>query len=364
MTGRVIGLFAGPGGVDMGARILGIEGIDGYDIDVDACATARAAGFHRVQADVRSLDLDAFEDVTTAVVTSPCPTVSVAGKGTGRKGTDRETILDGISAFGAPGWEDEPAEYREASEKMEDQRTALLLENIRWAICLPNITTLVCENVPGSREYWWEIAAVLVGGADWKSVHVIEVHAEDLGIASNRKRAFLVACRDRVPDLDGLPLRAGIHVPRFDGVPHPLMPVPPVPVETTMADALGWPAGESVNTRGNRRTSGGNEFPADRPAWCVTGKARSWRRISDGAELTTSQGGQLVGFPAAYPWRGPSRTSIFQQIADVVSPPVAAAVLGVALGVEWQQPVRDYLTGIYPRSTPRSYQPSLFEEVA
>lgn len=40
----------------------------------------------------------------------------------------------------------------------------------------------------------------------------------------------------------------------------------------------------------------------------------------------------LNGFRADYPWQG-SRSSQFQQVADVVAPPVAALILGAVWGV-------------------------------
>ncbi|MBX6386835.1 MAG: DNA cytosine methyltransferase [Microbispora sp.] len=360
--GRVIDLFAGPGGFEMGARILGITGIHGYDIDPDACATARAAGFHRTQADVRTLNPADFKDATTVIVTSPCPTLSIAGKGTGRKAADRQVVIDGIRAFGDPNRaHDVPPEYEAAINAVEDQRTALLLENIRWAMLLPNVERLICENVPGAREYWWEIAAEL-GMNNWECVYVLEVNAEDLGAASSRKRVFVVASRYEDLELGDLPVRGGVYCNRWT-IPTDLEPVASVFPQTTMAAALGWPAGEWVNTRGERRTAGGNVFSADRPAWCVTGRARSWKRVSDGKTLTPAEAGLLNGFPRDYPWTGSSRTSIFQRIGDVVSPMVAAAILGVAFNLNWERRVADYVDRIY-RPTPAWEQTELFDLAA
>jgi DNA (cytosine-5)-methyltransferase 1 len=48
-------LFAGPGGWDEGIRDLGICPL-GIEWDAAACATARAAGHRRLQADVAALD--------------------------------------------------------------------------------------------------------------------------------------------------------------------------------------------------------------------------------------------------------------------------------------------------------------------
>ena len=66
MTRRTAGtntlnLCAGPGGWETGASLLdSFTVITGFDVSADACATARAAGYHRVQADVRSLGASRF----------------------------------------------------------------------------------------------------------------------------------------------------------------------------------------------------------------------------------------------------------------------------------------------------------------
>lgn len=356
-------LFAGPGGLDMGARILKIhQQIHGYDIDDDACNTATAAGFTRTRGSVLNLDPDSMSEATGVVVTPPCPPFSRSGLGKGM--TDFPAIRQALTLLGdnIAGMVSDDA-YTAALADMHDPRSSLLVETLRFAFRLPNTRWLIAEQVPAVAPLWQEISAELAMTTNWTHLAVLTVGAQDLGVASTRTRTFLIATRDYEPDLTGLPTQSLWTTGRFTAPRYQMPPARHRFPTTTMADALGWPAGERVNTRGNRRTSGGNEFSADAPSWCLTGKARSWKRVSDGSPLAASQAGLLTGFPADYPWQG-SRTKQFLQSADVVSPPVAAAVLGATLGIDWEQPVRDYLAGIYPAAAGRplaASQPSLFE---
>lgn len=76
----IVNLFAGPGGTDEGARLVGVlDQIYGYDIDPDACATATAAGHNRTRASVVDLDPANFTAASGAIVTPPCPPFSRAG---------------------------------------------------------------------------------------------------------------------------------------------------------------------------------------------------------------------------------------------------------------------------------------------
>jgi DNA (cytosine-5)-methyltransferase 1 len=351
----------------MGARILNLnQPMDSYDIDADACATAEAAGFPRTRASVTDLDPDSLCGITGAIITPPCPSFSKSGKQTGLKEVDYRAILDAIARLGdsqaGMGADDAWTAVRRT---VKDPRSALVVEALRFALRLPHVQVVVCEQVPTVAPIWQEMAAELAMAHDFEQCAVVDVASEDLGVASRRTRSFLLAIRHHTHHLGDLPARSWWTCGRFQVPRHEINLTARTVRGPSMAQVLGWPAGERVNTRGNRRTSGGNEFSADGPAWCLTGKARTWKRVSDGATLSAAEAGMLVGFPADYPWQG-SRTAQFQRIADVVSPVVAAAVLGVALDLEWQEPVRGYLAGIYPASRPEStpHQPSLFEEVA
>ena len=62
--------------------------------------------------------------------------------------------------------------------------------------------------------------------------------------------------------------------------------------------------------------------------------------------ISISEAARLQAFPNGHPWRG-SRTSIFRQVGNAVPPPVAAAVAGAALGIDWRPAVDAYLTELY-----------------
>lgn len=361
---KVIDLFAGPGGWDLGARILGIDGIHGYDIDADACATARAAGFVRTQASVTDLDPDSMRGVTAAIISPPCPTFSASGKRSGVG--DVPLILDALEALGDAHAGSCPDDaYAKVYELVQDPRSALVIEALRFRLRLPHVQVLVCEQVPAVDWVWQNVCAELAMVHDFLYCAVVTIEAADAGVASKRVRSFVVAARRHYRDLTGLPAASWWSCGRFQAPQIEVnLSVPSFP-RTTMAQALAWPAGQRINTRGARKTSGGNEFSADRVSWCLTEKARSWKRVSDGSHLTASQAGLLTGFPVDYPWQG-SRSKQFLQAADVVSPPVAAAVLGAALGLDWEPAVRAYLAYLYPAATEPQVpvQPSLFEEVA
>lgn len=298
----VLELFAGPGGWDQGAADAGLGlDIDGYDLDEAACATAAAAGHRRTVADARQLHFDDFTEVTGAIMSPPCPTFSDGGLRTGL--VDYQKVLDVWTSIG---WGYPVEDALSCVDEVQDPRTALLALAGAWALALPELRWLVMEQVPRVEHAWEDLAAELYS-AGWESVEVTTLDAADYGLPSRRRRSFLYARRYR-----------------------PLEPLALDRATVSMAEALGWPTGHRVNTRGNRTPgAGGNWFSADRPSWCLTGSTRTWER-DDGLRLTPADAAALVGFDRGYPWQG-SRTAAFAQAADVVAPPVAAAVLRAAV---------------------------------
>ncbi|MFF0481919.1 DNA cytosine methyltransferase [Streptomyces sp. NPDC004435] len=374
---RVIELCAGPGGWAEGLKtVLGLTAYDvvGVDMSADACATAVAAGHVRICADITKLDPEhpALRETVGVIISPPCPSFSTAGKRAGLLRSNICILRDAIAAVGEAGgfirldevccdelypdleddcplcadfgyhegyaprngqtWDD----VRAMLDGLTDPRIGLMLEVVLWPLALQAagapIEWMVMEQSNNLPEEILEELSVEFGGADWFRTTWAILEAADLGVASRRKRAFMIASRYRWVTLEP--------------------PKEPLPT-TTMAEALGWDEGERVNTRGQRpvdpatgRAKGGNTYSADKPSWCLTGKTRTWVRERDGLRLTPAEAGVLVSFRASYPWQG-SRSSQFQQSGDVVCPAVAAYVLGVLHGVDWERRVRDYLTGLY-----------------
>lgn len=342
--------FAGPGGFSEAAEMLGLGETLGVEINADACATATAAGHPRLQGDIRALNPHELGHVRGWISGPPCPSYSDAGLRSGRG--DYALVLRGSTLLGDSlnAYIGTPAEdaYTDTYAAVADERSALVLETLKFALRLPNLEWLVAEQVPAVERIWWDFAAELAT-VGWQSCAVVALRADDFGLPTRRHRVILIAARDRELDLTSLPFRAGLAMGRF-AEPWTLQPnlVTPFP-RTTMAAALGLPPGVRYNTRGDRKTSGGNEFPADRPAPGLTYTARTWYRVDLGSEagrLEAWQSGLMQGFPADYSWQG-ARTRQFQQIADSIPTVLGAAALGVATGRPWVDAAWGRLAELY-----------------
>ncbi|MFB6771846.1 DNA cytosine methyltransferase [Streptomyces sp. NPDC056337] len=359
---RIVDLFAGPGGLDLAAEILDVPSI-GIEWDDDALATRQAAELRTEAGDVRFYgpgDLR-FSDCNVLAGGPPCQTFSIAGNGTGRKALDLVTgFIHRMHAWydretaGRRGetWEDIQREL----DKLEDERTGLVLQPLRWvleAMLRPRhgdeqprpFEVIVLEQVPAVLQVWHEYEKVLdaIGYRTWAKVF----HTEQYGVPQTRRRAVLVARLGdrpaRQPEPTNQQYRKGV-IPAelpLDGVRESWV---------SMADALrdvythvkkapkrdmpfrvvsNYGSGGDPKARGRR--------DSDQPAATITGKWKRNRIVSTGTaeidmgRLSNEEAGVLQTFPYRYPWRGSDPA---QQIGNAVPPWFGVHVLSAALGLD------------------------------
>ncbi|NEB42321.1 DNA cytosine methyltransferase [Streptomyces sp. SID14515] len=348
--------FHGPGGLAEGRRILGLRTrAVGMEWDAAACATAKAAGHTVVRCDVATMPTAPFRGrVKIKVDSPPCQAWSDAGK--------REGLIDQPLVHQAV---EDLARGRDTRARLltacKDKRSLLAAEPMRWHHDL-RPETIVMEEVPRVLPLWQQYARVL--RAWGYSVWVGVLNAADYGVPQTRRRAILIASlvRDVAP-------------PAPTHTEHPAgedLFGDNLPGWVTMAEALHLETGIDVITRGNRKTPGGNAFPADAPSWALTEKAPSWvlhsrrdspawiaahgaRENRTGAQpapsitgeahrwywtadgdlrrpLSLAEAATLQSFPADHPWHG-ARTRQFLQVGNAVPPLLAAHVLSAATGI-------------------------------
>lgn len=228
----VFELFAGPGGMSEGLKMAGISPAlsIGFEISKPACDTAEKAGHPRRNVDIVSIHplvmARQYGWPTGLHGSPPCQGFSMAGKGAGRK--DTELILEAIKRMGRG----EPPErvLVDLREKANDERSALCLEPLFWALTL-NPEWISLEQVPLVLPLWEAIAAVLRarGYSVWTGV----MYAEQFGVPQTRKRAILLA--SRVKDVTApIPTHSRFHSRT------PAMLDPGVEKWVSMAEAVGW----------------------------------------------------------------------------------------------------------------------------
>jgi DNA (cytosine-5)-methyltransferase 1 len=155
----IVDLFAGVGGWTCGLESLGLTDV-GFELDRHACATRAAAGYATIRADIATYPLDHFRDVDGLIASPPCQDFSVAGARRGING----------------------------------DRGQLVTEVLRWAEAL-RPRWIACEQVPPVLPIWRDYLCQLstLGYSGWAGI----LNAADYGVPQTRKRAFLLAHRDR-----------------------------------------------------------------------------------------------------------------------------------------------------------------------
>ncbi|MFI1695458.1 DNA cytosine methyltransferase [Streptomyces bobili] len=118
---RIMDLFAGPGGLDVAADVLGHQ-VTGIEWDKNACATRGAAGMDTFAGDVRKYRAAFFPRAQVLTGGPPCQTFTVAGHGAGRRALDQvveyiERLHDAVRAEDM-GWKDIFRTWRGISEEL------------------------------------------------------------------------------------------------------------------------------------------------------------------------------------------------------------------------------------------------------
>lgn len=283
MTDLVIDLFAGPGGWDEGARMVGMpDRVIGLEWDAAACATALAAGHDRYEGDLSLVAVDKFGPFRGLIASPPCQAWSTAGKQLGK--LDKPRIMRHLERIRDAGrW------LHYSREGWHDERSPLVLEPVRWAL-LGRPEWIACEQVPAVLPFWQSFADVLRDHG--YSTAVAKLTSEQYGVPQTRKRAILVATRTGIATLPSPTHQAYTKRKPFD-------PASPLPRWVSMAEALEWDTAALVgfprraDTPSNRAgndtiTLDGTEYrardlrTADLPAQVVTEKVRSWTMRANG----------------------------------------------------------------------------------
>ncbi|GAA2026772.1 hypothetical protein GCM10009839_26620 [Catenulispora yoronensis] len=334
---HIIDLFAGPGGLDLAARQLGIDA-QGIEWDKDACTTRRANNLETLKGDVRDSDPSRFPECNVLAGGPPCQTFTVAGSGSGRQ------ALDQVLAFAERFRRRDPLDdIRKALKELKDDRTGLVLEPLRWALRALDdgrpYQALILEQVPAVLPVW-EAFAEILRTEGYSVCKPAVLHTEEYGVPQTRRRAILIA--------------------RWAGEGRMLKGDPALPTPThqryrkkhqapgfgiepwvAMADVLrertppfkivsNYGTGGDPKARGVRLHS--------EPAATVTGKVSRNRVLvpgSDGKDkdlprLSNSEAGELQTFPGLSDWKW-AGNGVAQQIGNAIPPRFGMHVLGAAL---------------------------------
>lgn len=298
-----VDLFAGAGGWDVGAAALDLTGV-GIEFDVDICATRKAAGLDTLDGDVRAFDPADFAGVDLLLGSPPCQSFSLLGRRTGLR--EIEKIVDAVHAG--------------TILSTVDLRAGLVVAPLDWALRM-RPRALAFEQVPMVLPVWEACARVLRqhGYSTW----VGKLDAEAYGVPQTRRRAVLLAARDREV---GPPVpthsRYHIHSPdRFD---------PEVEPWVSIARAFGWGSERPFTFLGDVKTSRGTMRDVDRPAPTLLASLDNgnyrWVSVEETRAISPSEIGVLQSFPADHPWQG-SKRSQFTQVGNAVPPLLSTRIL-------------------------------------
>lgn len=297
-------LFAGPGGWDLAAESLGIDVI-GVEFDEAAVQTRERMGYKTIYDDV--LNVAPFS--ADLLIASPaCQTFSAAGKGAGRRALDQ--VLADIDVLANHGAELDPSAY-------DDIRTALVLTPLVWVLKMHQTGTpykhLAFEQVPPVKPVWEAMLEVFEALGYRGEVGLVQSEAH--GVPQTRKRAILMATLVESDEDEAASLPPASHSKYYSRNPEKLDEG--VAKWVSMAEALGWSAGEgldesAVKLRSNYGTGGDpskrGERREDSPAPAITSKADRNKWVADDelrpVEAVKNMGSGMVSRHGERPGRG------------------------------------------------------------
>jgi DNA (cytosine-5)-methyltransferase 1 len=326
----VLDLFAGPGGWDEGLNLLGIHDVIGIEQDPDACATAIAAGFMRLQADVRTVDPRQFRGVIGMLASPPCQTFTPAGKGEGQGSLEDLVRALLLVADGTPVADAVVSVGLDAA----DPRSSLVLEPMRF-IRILQPRWIAFEEVVPVLPVWEAYADILrgLGYSVWTGI----LNAANYGVPQSRKRSFLMASLDYT-----VTPPVATHAAEADwGLFDERLPW------VRMAEALGWD-GEDCRLANALAPAAAVDpdrslWPLHRPATTVVRSFRpdviaapGYRQAGDGPRqntpgsiaVTPEQMCVLQGIRTNFPFTAKGATKRLSLIGAILPPPWAAAILG------------------------------------
>ncbi|MFD0355112.1 DNA cytosine methyltransferase [Streptomyces sp. NPDC127110] len=322
----LVDLFAGPGGLDVAAHWLGIPAL-GIEWDSNACATRTKAGLGTQPGDVRNYGPEKFPNAKYLAGGPPCQTYTVAGGGAGRRALDQ--VLEFVARMAAG----EPFDrIKEDLVQLEDERTALVLEPLRWALGAEAgghpYEAIVLEQVPAVLPVWKAMALVLEARGYTTAVDIL--HTEEYGVPQTRRRAILIARRE---EFGKAALPEPTHQRYRKGVQRKPRTGEGVKPWVTMADALdrkeAFEVVSNYGTGGDPKARGRRSW--NEPSATVTGKISRNRVVTADGEsrFGHAEAGRLQTFPHDYPWQP---KDVPQQIGNAIPPRLAAHVLAAARG--------------------------------
>ncbi|WP_432543039.1 DNA cytosine methyltransferase [Kineococcus sp. SYSU DK002] len=332
---KIIDLFAGPGGLDVAAQWLGVP-VVGIEWDKNACKTRSEAGLTTEQGDVRKygpsegVNHHLWEDATILAGGPPCQTFTVAGGGAGRRVL--EHILQLVKEMAADN------DVSGALKALDDDRTGLVLEPLRWALKAHKegrpYKAIVLEQVPAVLPIWDATGEALASIGYKVAAGVLK--AEEFGVPQTRRRAVLVAHLERQPCLPKRThkqyrTRSSRDLGNIQGTfDEDLLDC--VSMEDSLKIATPFFVVSNYGTGGDPKARGRRRH--DEPAATVTGKILRNRIVDEsGVEIRrfdSSEAGQLQTFPLDFPWSG---KDIAQQIGNAIPPRLGYHILAEALGV-------------------------------